>query len=109
VNSRAPHCWLLLLLLLLAAVQADGQTAHWLHGENDSCECLHVCFLQSEKQPKTFPLAIFTNSVWMPKEGHEGDVRGGGLFMELHARAPHGPLHHSLAPCLCLLLPLPAP
>ena len=26
-----------------------------------------------------------------------------------NARAPHGPLHHSLAPCLCLLLPLPAP
>ena len=34
-----------------AAVQADGQTAHWLHGENDSRECLHVCFPQSEKQP----------------------------------------------------------
>jgi hypothetical protein len=32
-------------------VQADGQTAHWLHGENDSRECLHVCFPQSEKQP----------------------------------------------------------
>ena len=35
-------------LLASAAVQADGQTAHWLHGENDSCECLHA---QSEKQP----------------------------------------------------------
>jgi len=33
-----------------AAAQADGQTAHSLHGENDSCECLHVCFPQSEKQ-----------------------------------------------------------
>ena len=29
------------------AVQAAGQTDHWLHGENDS---LHVCFPQSEKQ-----------------------------------------------------------
>jgi hypothetical protein len=38
-------------LLASAAVQADGQTAHWLHGENDSCECLHVCFPQSERQP----------------------------------------------------------
>jgi hypothetical protein len=26
------------LSLAAAAAQADGQTAHWLHGENDSCE-----------------------------------------------------------------------
>ena len=34
---------------------------------------------------------------------------GEGGLLELHARAPHRPLHHSLAPCLCLLLSLPAP
>ena len=32
-----------------AAVQAAGQTDHWLQGENDSCECLHMCFPQSEE------------------------------------------------------------
>ena len=42
------------------------------------------------------------------KRGKRNGEREGGL-LELHARAPHGPLHHSLAPCLCLLLPLPAP
>ena len=30
-----------------AAAAAAGQTDYWLHGENDSCECLHVCFPQS--------------------------------------------------------------
>ena len=34
---------------------------------------------------------------------------GEGGLLELHARAPHRPLHHSLAQRLCLLLPLPAP
>jgi hypothetical protein len=42
-----------------------------------------------------------------PKEGPEGPVRGGGLFLEQHAWTPHG-LHHSLA-LAGLLLPLPAP
>jgi hypothetical protein len=36
----------LLAAAAAAAVQADGQTAHWLHGKNDSCECLHLCFPQ---------------------------------------------------------------
>ena len=48
----------------------------------------------------------------MQQQPHKGvntnGEREGGL-LELRARAPHGPLHHSLAPCLCLLLPLPAP
>ena len=53
VNSKAPHCWLLLLLLLLPLLLLllCRLLGHWLHGENDSCECKHVCFPQSEKQP----------------------------------------------------------
>ena len=43
-----------------------------------------------------------------PKEGPEGPMRGGGLFLEQHAWTPHGPLHHSLA-LAGLLLPLPSP
>ena len=57
VNLRAPLCWMLLLFsaapaaAAAAAGQAAGQTAHWLHGENKSCESLHMCFPHSEKQP----------------------------------------------------------
>jgi len=68
VNSKAPHCWLLLLplMLLLLMCRLLGRLTIGCM-ENDSCECLHVCFPQSEKQP-SLTLAIFTHSVRMPQK-----------------------------------------
>jgi len=90
-----------------AAVQADGQTAHWLHGENHclSSACMCEGIPQSKKQP-SYPLVIFTNCVYAPREGAGGLVRGGGLFLEQHAWTPHGPLQPRPLP---LPMPLPAP
>jgi hypothetical protein len=87
------------------AVQAAGQTDHWLHGDNDSCECLHVCFPQPEKQPSLTHLpaaltldgcppeeelthlpAALTLDGCPPEEELEGAVRGGGLFLEPRMR-----------------------
>ena len=51
--------------LLAAAVQADGQMPIGCMGRT-TAECLHRCFPQSKKQP-SYPLVIFTNSVWMPQ------------------------------------------
>ena len=42
------------------------------------------------------------------EEGPEGDVRGGGLFLEPHAWASHGPLASQPRP-LPLPMTLPAP
>jgi hypothetical protein len=38
-------------------------TDHWLHGENDSCECLQVCFPQLEKQP-SFTFLPYSITLW---------------------------------------------
>jgi len=67
VYLRAIHCWLLLLLpllLLLLLCRLLGKlTDHWLHGENDSCECLQVCFPQLEKQP-SFTFLPYSITLW---------------------------------------------
>jgi len=64
------------------------------------CWCCTV-LRSSEREVRDLHAAIATR-------GKRNGDREGGL-LELHLRAPHGPLHHSLAPCLCLLLSLPAP
>ena len=93
-----------------AAVQADGQTAHWLHGAPtmtavSACTCASL----NQRSNPLLPTCHFLQlCVDAPKEGPEGSMRGGGLFLEQHTWTPHGPLHHSLA-LAGLLLPLPAP
>ena len=114
VNSKAPHCWLLLLplMLLLLMCRLLGRLTIGCM-ENDSCECLHVCFPQSEKQP-SLTLAIFTHSVRMPqkKKGLRGlSEEEACSRSSMHGR-PTG-LFTVRAPCLCLclcqLLELPLP
>ena len=90
-----------------AAVQADGQTAHWLHGENHCWVLAQV--LPSINEATLLPTChLHQLCVDAPREGPGGPVRGGGLFLEQHAWTPHGPLH-SRAPSLCLCLFTAAP
>jgi hypothetical protein len=93
-----------------AAVQADGQTAHWLHGENDSCCC--TCASLNQRSNPLLPLAIFTDSVWMPqrKAWRGCERRRSNFSWSEHAWAP--PRASSSQPCPLLeslLHPLPAP
>lgn len=61
----------LLLLLLLLLCRLMGRLPIGCMGRT-TAECLHRCFPQSKKQP-SYPLVIFTNSVWMPQgKGLEG-------------------------------------
>ena len=80
-------CALLLLFVEEAEAVADDADAAQLRSREREVRGLHA--------------AIATR-------GKRNGEREGGL-LELHLRAPHGPLRHSLTPCLCLLLPLPAP
>jgi len=107
VDLRAPYCWLLLPVqcccclcsaaAAAAAAAADADAFHWLHA--DSCECLHVCFPQSGKQPTRH---LHSLCVEDPEEGPEGAISGGLLVLGA-ALASHG-LLQSLVPCRCLCL-----
>jgi hypothetical protein len=75
-----------------AAVQADGQTAHWLHGAPtmtavSACTCASL----NQRSNPLLPTCHFLQlCVDAPKEGPEGSMRGGGLFLEQHAWTPTG-------------------
>ena len=86
-----------------AAVQAAGQTDHWLNGKNDSWECLHVCFSHSEKQPSLTHLPPYSLCEDAPEEGPEGAVRG-GLFLEPQPHPLPLPLASSATSLSCLSL-----
>jgi len=101
VNSRAPHCWLLLMGRLMGRMP---------FGCMGRMTAVSACTLNQRSNPLLPTCHLHELCVEAPKEGPEGAVRGGGLFLEQHAWTPHGPLH-SRAPCLCLCqlpeLPLP--
>ena len=62
MNLRAPHCWLLLLLLLLLC-RLMGRLPIGCMGRLTT---VSACTCASLNQ-RSNPLAIFTNSVWMPQ------------------------------------------
>jgi len=62
-SSRASHCWLLLLLLLLCRLM--GRLPIGCMGP--TAECLHACFPQSEKQPSLIHLPSSLTLCGCPK------------------------------------------
>jgi hypothetical protein len=101
VNSKAPHCWLLLLLLLCRlldrlAIGCMGRTT-----AVSACMCTSLNQRSNLLLPTCHLHSLYEDA---PEEGAEGAVKQEGLFLEQRAWVPHGPLHHSRAPCLCLIL-----
>ena len=79
MNLRAPHCWLLLLplllllllpplllLLLLLLCRLMGRLPIGCMGRMTAVSACTYASLNQRSNP-LLPLAIFTNSVWMPQ------------------------------------------
>ena len=98
-----------------AAVQADGQTAHWLHGENHCWVLAQV--LPSNNEATLLPTChLHQLCVDAPREGPKGRagerrrlVLGAACMDAPRASSQPRPFPlpmplHSRAPCLCLCL-----